>query len=159
MDLLERLLVHDEWATTQILEMSRSLTDERLDQPFDIGHGTLRETFEHMIVNVDGWMARMIGRPPEDRGDDRSLAALTAWHERAYATFAAFARQRRDAGDMETTFADPFGGDMTYGGAILHVILHNAEHRTELVHILTRLGLPEVPEVDHGLWDYVRRGF
>jgi hypothetical protein len=47
---------------------------------------------------------------------------------------------------------------MTYGGAILHVILHDAEHRSEVVHILSRLEVSEIPEVDHGLWDFVRRG-
>jgi uncharacterized damage-inducible protein DinB len=47
---------------------------------------------------------------------------------------------------------------MTFGGAILHVILHNAEHRTEVLHILERLGVPNLPEIDHALWDYKRRG-
>ena len=59
---------------------------------------------------------------------------------------------------MEETFVDHFGERMRYGGAIVHVVLHNAEHRTEALHILSRLDLPEVPEVDHGLWDHVSRG-
>jgi hypothetical protein len=50
---------------------------------------------------------------------------------------------------------------MTYGGAILMVILHNEAHRAEIVHIFARLGVPELAkvEVDHGLWDFKRRGF
>jgi uncharacterized damage-inducible protein DinB len=80
-------------------------------------------------------------------------------HERFYDTFATFARQVHDEQRLEDTFTDHFGQQMTLGGAILHVILHSAEHRTEAVHILTRLGLPEPPEVDHGLWDFVRRGY
>jgi hypothetical protein len=47
---------------------------------------------------------------------------------------------------------------MRFGGAIVHVILHNAEHRPEVLHILQRLGMAELPEVDHGLWDFVSRG-
>jgi hypothetical protein len=48
---------------------------------------------------------------------------------------------------------------MTYGGAIRMVILHNAAHRTEMVHNFARLGVPELAqvEVDHGLWDFKRR--
>jgi hypothetical protein len=42
-------LGHDHWATATLLELSRSLTDARLDQPFDIGHRTLRATFEHNL--------------------------------------------------------------------------------------------------------------
>jgi len=59
---------------------------------------------------------------------------------------------------MEDLFVDSYGEQMRYGGAIVHVILHNAEHRTDALHILSRLGLPEVPEVDHALWDHVSRG-
>jgi len=41
------------------------------------------------------------------------------------------------------------------------VILHNEAHRTEVVHIVARLGVAELAqvEVDHGLWDFKRRGF
>ena len=49
MDLLDRLLEHDHWATAQLLDLSRHLSDAQLDQEFDIGHRTLRDTFEHMI--------------------------------------------------------------------------------------------------------------
>ncbi len=39
MDLLDRLLAHDHWATARLLDLSRGLTDAQLDQPFDIGTG------------------------------------------------------------------------------------------------------------------------
>ena len=63
MDLLDRLLGHDHWATAQLLVLSQGLTDAQLDQPFDIGHRTLRDTFEHMIFNVEAWTAVMAGQP------------------------------------------------------------------------------------------------
>jgi uncharacterized damage-inducible protein DinB len=85
MDLLDRLLEHDRWATGQILEASQSLDDERLDQPFDIGHETLRATLEHMIFNVEAWTALMAGQPTDVSRDDRSLAALASRHERSFA--------------------------------------------------------------------------
>jgi hypothetical protein len=44
MNLLDRLLEHDDWATAQLLDLSRTLTDEQLDQEFDIGHRTIRGT-------------------------------------------------------------------------------------------------------------------
>ena len=40
MDLLDRLLDHDRWATTQLLERSRGLNDVQLDQEFDIDRTT-----------------------------------------------------------------------------------------------------------------------
>ena len=154
MDLLDRLLEHDRWATTQLLELSRGLSEAQLDQELDIGHRSLRGTFGHMIVNVGFWTALMTGQPVDTERDDRSLAALIDRHERSYATFAAVARQFRDERRLEDTFVDHYAARKSFGGTILHVVLHNAEHRTEALHILERLGVPDVPEVDHGLWDY-----
>jgi uncharacterized damage-inducible protein DinB len=158
MDLLDRLLEHDQWATAQLIELSRGLTDAQLDQPFDIGHRTVRASIEHIICYVEFWTALMTEQPVPEQRDDRSLAALSDRHERAYAAFATLARQVRDEGRLDETFVDHFGEQMTFGGAILHVILHDAEHRTEAVHILTRLGVSDPPEVDHGLWDLAVRG-
>ncbi|MBL8129082.1 MAG: hypothetical protein JNM64_15720 [Chloroflexia bacterium] len=39
----------------------------------------------------------------------------------------------------------------------LHVLLHNEGHRTEILHLLALLGVAEPPEIDHALWDHVRR--
>ncbi len=162
MDLLDRLLQHDRWATGQLPKLSTGLTDAQLNQSFDIGHRTLRQTFEHLIFNVEAWTSGMSGQladPAPD--DDASAAALIERHERTFAAFATLARQIRDAGRIDGTFVDSFGGQMTFGGAILHVILHDEDHRTEALHILQPLRGPDVPEieVDHGLWDFVRRGF
>lgn len=158
MDLLDRLLEHDRWATDQLLELSRDLTDAQLDQAFDIGHQTLRTTFEHMIFNVEAWTAVMAGQPVDAQSDGRSLAALIDRHERSYPAFAILARRLQDEQRLEETFTDYFGEPMRFSGAIVHVVLHNAEHRTEALHILERLGVPDLPRVDHGLWEHLSRG-
>lgn len=161
MDAIERLLEHDRWATGRLLELSRGLTDEHLDRQFDIGHRTLRATYEHLIFIVEFWTRLARGRSIEefDRAD-ATIDGLSRRHERVYDDFAALARQMRDEGRLDDTFVDHWGERMTFGGVIMHVILHNAEHRTEAVHILHRLdapGLPEEVEVDHGLWDLTER--
>jgi uncharacterized damage-inducible protein DinB len=96
----------------------------------------------------------MTEQPADDEQDERSLAALIDRHERSYATFATLARRLRDERRLNGTFIDHYDARKSFGGTILHVVLDNAEHRTEAVHILTRLGVPGPPEVDHGLWDY-----
>jgi uncharacterized damage-inducible protein DinB len=158
MDLLDRLLEHDCWATETLLNVSRELSDAQLDQPFDIGHRTLRSTFEHFIPNVDFWTRLMEGQPPTSPQDGLSVDLLIDEHERNYTAFATLARRIRDEGRWDDTFIDHYDMPQTFGSAILMVILHNTEHRTEVAHILQRLGVPEVPEVDPGLWDFVRRG-
>jgi uncharacterized damage-inducible protein DinB len=109
-----------------------------------------------MIFNVEFWTAVMAGQPADVQRDDRSPAALTERHERSYAALAALARRVRDEQRLDDAFVDHLGGRMSFGGAILHVVLHNAEHRTEVLHILDRLGVPDPPEVDLGVWDYLR---
>ena len=160
MDLLDRLLEHDDWATTQLLVLCRSLSDEQLDQEFDIGHRTTRGTLAHMIPNYAFWTALMAGEPADEWSGPNTLDALIAEHERGYAAFANVARQVRDECRLEETFSDHHGYPFTYGGVILMVILHNEAHRADIIHIFSRLGVPELAnvEVDHGLWDFRRRG-
>jgi uncharacterized damage-inducible protein DinB len=161
MDLLDLLLDHDRWATKTLLEASGGLTKAQWDQEFDIGHRTVRETFGHMVFNVPFWTAFLVGEPIEGgwsadhQPDDRSLAALGDHHERSHAAFAAVARRVRDEGRLGETFADHYGVRKSAGGTILMVVEHNAGHRTEVLHILERLGVPDLPEVDLGVWDYM----
>jgi uncharacterized damage-inducible protein DinB len=58
-DLLDRLLAHDAWTTRQLLDHCRALADDQLDRPFDIGHRTVRATFQHIIFNMEAWSALM----------------------------------------------------------------------------------------------------
>ena len=161
MDLLDLLLDHDHWATRRLLEVSGGLTDAQLDQEFDIGHRTLRATFGHMIFNVPFWTAFLAGQPADGgysadaQPDDRSLAALIDHHERSYAAFASLARRLRDERRLGDTFVDHYAVRKSFGGTILMVVEHNTEHRSEALHILERLGVPDLPEVDLGVWDYL----
>ena len=161
MDLLDLLLDHDHWATARLLEVSGGLTDAQLDRPFDIGHRTVRATFGHIIFNVPFWTAFLAGHDAEGghsadaQPDDRSLPALIDHHERSYAAFADVARRLRDRRRLEETFVDHYGVRKSFGGTILMVVEHNAEHRTEVLHILGRLGVPDLPEVDLGAWEYM----
>lgn len=161
MDLLDRLLGHDHWATLTLLDISQRLTGEQLDREFDIGHRTLRATIDHLIFIIDAWTNEMLEAPAEISRDASTVGVLNERFTRAHARFSALARQLRDEQRLDDTFIDDSGAPMTFGGAILHVELHNAEHRSEMLHILQRLELPdlaELPEIDHGLWDFWRWG-
>lgn len=159
MDILDRLLEHDTWATMALLERCRRLSDDQLDQTFDIGHQTIRATLAHQIGNLDFWMALMQGQTPVRPAKTASLVDLIATQQRAYPEFAQLARQVRDEGRLEDTFPDHHGFPMSFGGAILMVTLHNEVHRNDVIHMLSRMGVPDLTEVelDHGLWDFTRR--
>jgi uncharacterized damage-inducible protein DinB len=162
MDMIDRLLEHDRWATSQLLKLCQDLTDEQLDHEFDIGLRTIRTTFDHYIYNIEFWTALMKQEPlneshAEER-KQRSLPQLIKRHERAFDLFASTARAARDEGRLDETFKDHWDLPVTLGGSIIHVTLHNEMHRSEVVHMLTRIGQHEPPEVDHLLWEHVLHG-
>jgi uncharacterized damage-inducible protein DinB len=154
MDLVDQLLDHDDWATTTLLEASIDLTDAQLDQSFDIGHRTLRATYEHMIPNVAFWAGLMTGQPVDLKMRSRTVAEMIDGHKRFHAYFAATARRFRDEHSLDDTYLDHYGVRKSMGGTILMVVLHNTEHRTEAQHFLQRLGVRDVPEVDPSIWEY-----
>jgi uncharacterized damage-inducible protein DinB len=154
MELLDRLLGHDQWTTARCLELSRDLTDDLLDQPFDIGHRTLRATFAHMIYNVGFWTRLMLGETPGDHPESPSLAEMTEVHERTYPDFADLAHQLCEEGRLDKTFTDHYGITQTFGATIIQVILHNHQHRGDVLHILQRLGVPDLPDGDPQEWEH-----
>jgi len=154
MDLLDRMLGHDQAATAEAIAICAGLDDALLDRPFDVGHRTLRDTLDHMIFNVEAWTAMMSGAGIPDRERGRRIADLAGRHEASQDAFAALARGIRAAGRFNERFVDRHGVAHPFGGAIVHVVLHDAQHRAELMHILERLGVPDLPDGDPLAWEY-----
>jgi uncharacterized damage-inducible protein DinB len=159
MDLLDRLLGHDEWTTGELLRRCGELTEFQLNERFDIGHETVRATLVHMIDNVGNWTELMRAGQAESRIDgwaEMGIPSITAEHRRAYAEFAALAREIRATNRWDELWLDTLDDppqEKSYGGAILHVITHNMHHRGELLHMLARLGLEDLPEGDLMGWE------
>ena len=158
MDTLERLLGHDRWATNTLFDACANLTDEQFGQSFDIGHESIHATFGHLIFNIEAWTSEIRQQPIERENQDWARANLRSRWERAFDSFEALAFQLQAEQLLDGTFTDDWGQPQTNGAAILHVILHDDEHRQEILHILNRLGVENIPEIDHALWDFVRRG-
>lgn len=158
MDLLDRLLGHDAWTTRELLELSRGLSDQELDRRFDIGHRTVRATFEHLIRNMEVWSALMAGRRPPNAGDEpASVGALVARLDAAAADLARLARGVRDRDGWDETWLDVLDDpprEKTFGGAIAHVITHSMHHRAQVLFMLRRMGVEGTPEGDVLSWEH-----
>jgi uncharacterized damage-inducible protein DinB len=159
MDLLDRLLGHDAWTARLILERCCELDDAQLHHPFDIGHESVYETLVHMIGNVRTWTELMSDVPivrSDSEWEGLSVEDFIARHESWYAAFSTLARGVRDEGRLDERWVDRLDDpptEKTYGGAIAHVITHNMLHRGELLHMLARLGLSDLPEGDVLGWE------
>ena len=155
MDLLDRLLGHDAWTTRQLLLLARPLRDEQLDHDFDIAHRTLRATFEHVVPNMEVWTDLMAGHAVRTAGG-RSVDALIDRLDRAAAEVARVARDVRDRGGWDERFVDVLDDpprEKTFGGGIAHLITHSMHHRAQLLFMLRRLGVTDLPEGDVFSWE------
>jgi uncharacterized damage-inducible protein DinB len=155
MDLLDRLLGHDAWTTRQLLEIASTLPDEALDQKHDIGHGTLRATFTHIVRNVEGWSALMAGRKVE-RPTDTTIPGLIGRLDTAAALLSSVARSVADRNGWDETWLDTLDQPPTkkkFGTAIAHVVTHSMHHRAQILYLLRRSGVQNVPEGDVFSWE------
>ncbi len=156
MNLLDRLLGHDEAATRELLVICQNLTDEQMDREFDAGWVTLRRTFDHMISNIEIWTSLMMERSVYLGSSPNSPRELLQRLDTSYAEFAEFARKIEREGRLDDLWTDVLDDPPTqksYGGAIGHVITHNMHHRAEIQHMLHRLPITNVPEGDLMGWD------
>ncbi len=156
LDILDRLLGHDAWTTRQILLRCQELSDDQLDQLIEIDHGSVRASLEHMIGNIEVWTDLIAERRPDLSRRDASIRSLIERSDRAYAEFAAVARQVRDEGRIDDTFIDTLDRppvEKPLGGAIVHVITHNMNHRAHVLAMLAQLGLPDLLEGDALSWE------
>jgi uncharacterized damage-inducible protein DinB len=154
MNLFDRMLGYDRWTNLRLFELSRDLADAQLDQEFDIGHRTLRATFDHINAMLDYWTTAMLGEPAAPDAEDRTLDALIARHEREYDRFEALARRLYSENRLDETYLDHHQYPQSIGGTILHLPFHNAGHRSEILHIFERLGLQNLPEGDPTEWEH-----
>ena len=49
------LLVHNRWATRNLIEACAKLTREQFHQPFEMGRGSLHRTMVHILSAMQGW--------------------------------------------------------------------------------------------------------
>jgi uncharacterized damage-inducible protein DinB len=154
MDLLERMLKHDRWATATFLDMCRDLPDPQLDQDFDVGHRTLRATLDHMTYVVGFWCRLMDGEPHAAPRDDLSIDALAERHQRNYDRFEALAHRLVEEQRLDETFVDHYDYRQSKGATILQVCYHNVQHRSDIRHMLVRLGLDIRGDYDPQEWEH-----
>ena len=160
MTLLDRLLGHDAWTTRQMLLLCKPLPNAQLDARFDMSHGSVRSTFLHIIRNMEAWTDVMSGRPirpkRDDEQDQRSVDGMLKRLDQAAQNLASFAKdvEARNAWDElwhdPTDEAEP---EKTYGGTIVHLITHSMHHRGQLIFMMRKLGVPEIPEGDLLAWE------
>jgi len=161
MDILDRLLAHDIWTTQQLLNECAGLSDELLDKDFDVDHRSLRETFLHMIENLETWTDLIHKRPVQDK-QGRSIPELRQRLVDASREFANLARKIARENRFDDSFWDILDTPprlKTFGGAIGHVLTHNMHHRAQLMYLMEKVGIKDHIEGDLLRWESTAFGW
>jgi len=163
MDLLDRILGHDAWTTREMLLRCRELSDEALDRKFEIGHGSLRATFVHIIWNLEVWTDLMCERAVRGRPgkEAETIARLIERLEAAAVEFAVTARLAHDSGWLDDEFTDTVETPPvmhTFGAGIVHVVTHSMHHRAQVLNMMRQLGMKDLMEGDALGWEKSTRG-
>jgi len=158
MDLLDRFLGHDLWTSKQLLVICSDLPDELLDQEFDIGHRSLRATFIHVVRNIEVWTDLMNGEDPREssRSCGVSILDLLQRLESVYPDLVQLARSVADRNAWDERWVDILEDpprEKTFGAATVHLITHSMHHRAQILYLMRRVGLTELPEGDVFSWE------
>ena len=108
-----------------------------------------------MILAVETWAGLMAGDPVSREHRQTSVDDYRLRHRYAYDRFASVARDLAASGRLDETFVDHHAIRQSYGATILQVILHNTHHRGEVLHMLQRLGMKDLPDGDPQEWEHL----
>jgi uncharacterized damage-inducible protein DinB len=152
-DVVRTLYDYNSWANGRVLDRVAELTAEQLNAPGTAGHGSIRETFVHVINAQRGWLAFWDGTNPSFgriagsasgtglRAEDLADAAALrkAWQAIDANTHAFTSKLDDGALAREYTRARPGQPTQTLPlwQMMLHVVNHGTQHRSEIAAMLT----------------------
>lgn len=163
MDILTRYLGYEARTTRYFLLRCRELRPEQWRQQVDVGHGTVYQTLLHVIGNLEAWTDLLYERPQRARpwppDDMATVDDFLARYDATIQDFFARAGELAEAGRFDECYTDYLDNpptQKTFGGTLLHVLTHTTIHRSELMHLLHRLGVPDLIEGDALSWEAQR---
>ncbi len=145
-DPIRILVEHNRWATKNMIEACRGLTEEQFHQRFAMGLGSLHDTLVHILSAMRGWGDLLAGReqrPPlavetltVDQLDER-LREISDELEQLATTRAADEEVSGSRGGRSYTF--------TRGAVVTHVTTHGMHHRAQCLNMLRQLEVQPLP--------------
>ncbi len=164
MDLCDRLVEHDHWHTSRLLEQAATLPEEALDRhmrpglvvhSFEGPEPDLRTMLDRIVFTKEVWTAAIGGREfPTER--DRSIAGQQARLAVVQPQFSALVRRVRDRNEWDDVFVDALCQppvSFTFGSVIAHILTVSLTRRQTVVDVLRELGVKDVETRDPIEWE------
>lgn len=140
------LLAHNRWANDNLIATCRTLSDEQLNQPFDMGVGSLHKTIVHILGAMRGWTDMLAEREQRPRLETQQLSLdnLAAIAAESADEFEAIVRGH----PIDGAASGSRGGrsfTFTRGAVLTHVTTHGMHHRAQALNMLRQLGVEKLP--------------
>ena len=140
------LYKYNQWANAKILGAAANLTPEQFLAPASFPHGGLRGTLVHALSAEWIWRTRWEGTSPTymlksvEFPDFPSLRGRWAEEETRLMSFVNDLREERlnNTFDYTNTSGKPFSKVLWH--AMVHLVNHGTQHRTEAAAMLTDFG-------------------
>jgi uncharacterized damage-inducible protein DinB len=152
---LDELFAFNDWARDAIMKSAAGLSGQQLDQPFEMGPGSLRNTLNHLYAVESVWLDRWHGKQPHYRVSAEGVEMAPLWDEwRDIAKRRnAYVAGLKDADlGVDLTYKNIKGETLTFplGAMLLHVSNHGSHHRAQVLNMLRHVGatMPK-PETDY----------
>ena len=143
-ELFSSLYAYNDWANEKVIQLCDGLTDAQLDQPKEMGMGTLRATLFHILTADVVWMERWESTPwrrfPTDP-EGKSIAEIaTALGEVSHRRSSLVESHQSDGWNSMIDYQDsaktPYNHQLH--DLLLHVWVHGIHHRAQALNYLKR---------------------
>lgn len=135
-----------DWARARVHAAAESFADAQLDQPFEMGVGTLRKTLAHIRDAEKWWLDNWTQGPGQlfPAADERSaVATLGAQFDETAAKRNAFLAKLSDADLNRVVKGTPRPNvvrEFPLGVTLLQLCNHSTHHRAQALNMIRRLG-------------------
>jgi uncharacterized damage-inducible protein DinB len=156
-DSLRDILRYNDWANDRLLHAAVEFSDTQLDQPFDVGLGSLRRILTHLYTGEHVWLQRWQGKqetPWPDEKEKVSIADLSKRFAQVRSEREAFISKLSDAAlANEVTYRDSKGSlfKATLSDMLNQGIFHSAHHRAQLANLIRRTN-GTIVDLDYMYW-------
>ncbi|MEZ4592355.1 MAG: DinB family protein [Chloroflexota bacterium] len=152
MNILARLVEHNNWANLLIIDACESLNEEQLNfQPKSAVRGTIRETLRHFVLSQEDYVSMLdTATHPPERDHNLTLPELRKIAITSGQDLLSLV-QNSSLDLLQTQVQVSDGYKVEPWVFIVQLINHATEHREQIKSVLTALGV-EPPRIDG--WAY-----
>lgn len=153
--MLNELYDYNDWANGRLLRLCEGLSGQQLDEPRELGFGSLRATLFHLLQAERLWLDRWQGRAWAPLATDPQGISL----DELASAMQLVAAERNELLEREepadfarvVTYADTRGNQYAHhlGDLLLHVANHGTHHRAQALHFLKHCGRKVVGGLDY----------